>query len=121
MASLSRFKSGLSKAKGAALGLGKSEKLGSAGHEIVTIGSHAVLALASKNVDQIGPVPVKPDVAGGLAGLGMMLLGKGKTKRLGYRIGLGAVHALITRFVSTGTVTLVNGPNGVHVEVGQNA
>lgn len=109
MSKLAKYKGGLSKAAKAAQMMGKGEKIGKAGHEVIKLGTHAVLALASKNLDQVGPIPVKPDVLGGIAGAGMMMFGKGKTKALGKSILTGAAHAIITRYVATDRITFLSG------------
>lgn len=101
-----KWRGAVSKAKG----LSSKEGIGKAGHKIVVLGVHAGLALASKNVDSLGPVPVRPDVAGATAGLLAMLLLKGKGRKLGQSVAEGAAHALITRWVNTGGLTIVNGP-----------
>lgn len=109
MSKLARFRGGIAKAKSKALSLSKSEKVGSAGHEIITFGSHAVLALVSKNYDGLGPIPVKADVAGIAAGGLAMMLGKGKTRKLGRSVLKGAGHALITRMVASERFVFLSG------------
>lgn len=110
MSKLAKYKAGLSRAKSAAVRLGGgAEKVGKAGHEIIKFGVHAGLALASKNVDSLGPVPLKPDAAGLGAGLLAMMLGKGKTRALGRSVATGAAHALITRWIATDSINLISG------------
>ena len=114
MSKLARFRGSLSKARHRVTDLAKGEKIGDMGHDIIRLGVHAGLALASKNISQIGPIPVKPDVAGIAAGLGMMTIGKkNKVRKLGKSIALGAANALITRWVNDGGgFTLIQGADG---------
>ena len=109
MGKLAKVKSGFNRAKLAARAAVKSEKLGGTGHEVLEIGVHAGLALASKNIATVGPIPVKPDVAGVLVGAGMMMLGKGKTRKLGKSVAKGAVNACITRWIAD-DFTVIQGP-----------
>jgi len=106
---LARFRGSLARAKSKALSVGKSEKVGSLGHEVIKFGSHAGLALLSKNFDSLGPVPVKPDMAGLLAGFGAMMFGKGKLRKLGRSVATGAAHAVITRMVAQDKITFISG------------
>ena len=104
----------LAKWKGAikrnAVKVAGNEGIGKTGHKIVTLGAHAGLALMSKNVDSLGPIPVRPDVAGLSASLlGMMVL-KGKGRKLAQSCAEGAAHALITRWINNGNLTIINGP-----------
>lgn len=109
MSKLAKYRGSLARAKSKALSIGKSEKVGSLGHEVIKFGSHAGLALLSKNFDSLGPVPVKPDMAGLLAGFGAMMFGKGKLRKLGRSVATGAAHAVITRMVAQDKITFISG------------
>lgn len=111
MSKLAKFKGGLAKAKNAAMRmkLPKAESVGKAGHEVIKFGTHAALALASKTYESLGPVPVRPDVAGTLAGAALMMLGKkDKTRNLGKAVMFGGLHAIITRMVGAENFTIIN-------------
>lgn len=114
MSKLAKYKNRVGNAGRRALAaVGKTEKLGSAGHTIVEFGTHAVLALASANAgDSPFGLPVKPDVAGALAAGLATMFGKGKTRKLGMAALRGAGHAMITRWVATKEITLTSGPDG---------
>ncbi len=113
MSKLAKYKGSLGRAKSKALSIFKGAKgsdgIGKTGHVMVQVGTHAVLALASKNITTLGPVPIRPDVAGLMAGGAAMMLGKGKLRKLGADVARGAVDALITRFVATERVSFIEG------------
>ena len=109
MSKLAKYRGGLAKAKNKALSFGKKESVGKIGHEVIKFGTHATLALASKNVSNIGPLPFRPDIAGVLAGGAAMMFGKGKLRALGRSFAVGAAHAVITRWVSTERISLIEG------------
>lgn len=95
---------------------------GGIGGRIVRHGVHGVLGLASKTYDSLGPIPIRPDAAGVLAGLVMMMFGKDKTKKLGANVADGAVSACISRLLYQGATNFVftAGPDGkVHVTEGK--
>lgn len=73
--------------------------LGGLGYEIVKVGVMTTLSVATKHLKTVGPIPASPDVLGTVAGLGMALIGKGKTRRLGRAIAVGGVNACIARAV----------------------
>ncbi len=106
---LAKYKS---RVKSAAVAVKNTEKLGSAGHLIVEFGTHAALALASANVDNIAGMPIRPDAAGFAAGALATMFGKGKVRKLGQAAMRGAGHALITRWVGSKNFTIVTGPDG---------
>lgn len=109
MSRLAKYKS---RVKSAVSAVKNTEKLGSAGHLIVEFGTHATLALASANVDNIAGMPIKPDAAGFAAAALATMFGKGKVRKLGHAAMRGAGHALITRWVATKQFSLVSGPDG---------
>jgi hypothetical protein len=101
--SFGRIKSAGSKFKGEG-GIGK------VGHTLLEFGTHAGLALASKNVEGFGQFKVRPDAAAlVVSGIGMMF-GKGKMRKLASATGKGAVHAMITRWASNDTFHVFSGP-----------
>ncbi len=113
MSKLAKFKGGIKRAGKRVTDLASGEKVGAVGHDIITLGSHAGLALASKNMTSIGPVPVKPDVAGVAAGLAVMTFAKkDKTRKLGKSVAMGAAHACITRWIADDGFSLIQGPDG---------
>jgi hypothetical protein len=118
---LSKFKGSMSRVRTAGLSLPKEEKMGKVGHEVVKFGAHAALALASKNLETIGPLPVRPDIAGLAVGLGMMMLKGNKTRGLGKSLATGAAHAVISRWIaSDGNITVISGSSfGTAKEVPQ--
>lgn len=110
MGKLAKWKGAASKVKSAIKGSAGSESIGKTGHKLLTLAGHAGLALASKNMTSIGPVPVRPDAAVlGLSVLGMMLA-KGKTRKLAMTTAEASAHAIITRWVNQGGLTIINGP-----------
>ena len=109
---MGKAKNALMKAKNAALGAVRKKGIGKTGHEKLEYGTSGVLMVASKNMDQLPLIPVKPDVAGVIAGAGLMLLG-GKRGKLGKTVFKGALHACLARAVySPDGMTLIQGVNG---------
>lgn len=106
------YKAALARVKSKGAELAKGEGIGKAGHELVKYGTHALLAVASKQMDSVGIAPIKPDVAGGVAGALAMMIGKGKVRKLGRSVLEGAVHAFISRAVYTGQLQVIQGPDG---------
>lgn len=103
MGKLAKFRGGMTKAKNYAKGVAKGEGVGSLGHELVTAGTHALLAIAAKSSRTVGPIPMSPDTLGLIvSGIGMMV-GKGKLRKTARSTAKGALHALITRGVNDGS------------------
>jgi len=86
-----------------------TEGVGSLGHDVAEYGSHALLALASSKYDTVGPIPLKPHVAGGIIAALGMAFGKGKTRKLARSVLRGAGHALITDLVRTDQFGFISG------------
>jgi hypothetical protein len=97
-------------------GFHKSKELGGKaissgiGGEVLEAGSHALLALATKQAGST--LPVRPDAGAAIISAGVMMLAKGGSRKIARKIFKGAVHALISRAVYTGQITIVAGPNG---------
>lgn len=116
MGKLAKVRSSFGKIKSAGRQAVSAEGIGKVGHTIVEFGSHAALALASKNITEIGSVKIRPDAAAAVvAGVGMMF-GKGKMRKLSQSAGKGAVHALITRWTNNDTFHVFSGPEPRTVE-----
>lgn len=99
--------------KGGNFNITKGDGVGAIALGTAEFGGHALFAIASKNMESIGPVPVRPDVAGiGLAGLMMVGVFGKKGKKLGKALGKGALHAVISRFAyqGPGDIFAVKGP-----------
>lgn len=111
MSKLAKYKQKASQAKAYVKEKGK-ENLGGAGLLIAEFGTHAGLALASANYDSIGPLPVRPDIAGAIVAFGASAFTKGKTRKLAQACLRGAGHAMITRMVGAKKFTIVRGPDG---------
>ena len=86
-----------------------TEGVGSLGHDVAEYGSHALLALASSKYESVGPIPVKPHIAGGIVAALGMAFGKGKTRKLARSVLRGAAHAMITDLVRTDQFGFISG------------
>lgn len=113
MSKLAKAKNAGKKAIAGVRNLATKEGVGGFGHKIVQLGSHALLALASRDHDKTGPIPVSPDTAAlGASIVGMMFL-KGKARKLAASTALGAGHALVSRGVYGNLeISLTKGPDG---------
>lgn len=113
--SLAKFKSFSS-----GIDTSKKEKAGDIGFRFMELGSHALIALASKNLpDGIAGVrALKPDWLGlGVGILGTALMKEDKKPHRALRkssraLAFGSAHALITRWITTSEMPLpfINGP-----------
>lgn len=110
---LTRFGGGMSKFAGKAKDFSSKDAVKGLGGDLLEVGGHAAIALFTKNAPP--SLPVKPDAA--VAGLSLvgMLIGKGSTRKLAKRTMKAALHAMTTRFVSTGSFSVVSGPDGFRV------
>lgn len=98
----------------------KKEKAGDVGFRFMELGSHALIALASKNLpDGIAGIrALKPDWLGlGFGTLGVLLLKEDKKPHRSLRktsraLLFGSAHALITRWIATSEIPIpfVRGP-----------
>ena len=110
MAKAKKFRALARRAGGKAKDLGSKALASGVGGDVLEVGSHAALALFTKQSGDA--LPIKPDAAAlGLSVLGMMFA-KGGSRKVARRIMKGSLHALVTRAVTTGTITIVSGPPG---------
>ena len=110
MSKLARFKG---KAKSLAKRGGEKAMSTGAVGDVLELGTMALCAVATKQMGDKSPLPVPIDTAGVVVGLGMMMIGKGGTRRAGRRIAKGAAGAMIARAVyGTTAFTIVSGPDG---------
>jgi hypothetical protein len=119
---MGKAKNALMRVKKSATAMVSKEGIGKTGHEMLEYGAAAVLGLASKKLDQLGPIPVKPDIAGAGAGFLLMLSG-GKRRKLGRTLLKGALHATLGRAIwSEEGLTVIQGIDGkVSVQRGTKA
>lgn len=115
MTKLAKYKS---RAKSLAReGSAKAMSSGAVG-DMLELGTMALCAVATKQTAEKSPLPVPVDTAGVVVGLGMMMLGKGGTRKAGRRIAKGAAGAMIARAVYGSTsFRIVSGPEGPTVQV----
>jgi hypothetical protein len=91
----------------------KQEALPKAGHALLELSGAVGLMVADKNMgNSIGPIPTHPSVAAGVVGVGLMLGGKGKTRKLGLTVAKAALVATAARFVYTGNMSVISGEDG---------
>ena len=98
---------------------GGGDAVGGAGYRVMELGSHALIALASKQMpDGIAGInALRPDWLGlAASGLGVLFIrgekkGAKKAKKLARALLYGSAHALITRWVATSEIPIpfVNG------------
>lgn len=101
MANLARTYKAQKRLIKAASGKGKEkESLSKHGHELLEVSGAVGLMVLDKNIGTItDKLPVNPSAAAGIVGLGMMVAGRGKTRKLGRTIVKSSIISTAARYV----------------------